>query len=90
MALLQNHPNPFNAATVISYYLPSPAQVSLKICSLAGQEIRTLHAGRQAAGTHRIWWDGKGANGLPVPSGVYLYRLEAGTMVQTKQMTVLR
>ena len=90
VALLQNHPNPFNASTVISYYLPSPAQVSLRICNLAGQEITTLQAGHQAAGAHQIWWDGKDANGRPVPSGVYLYRLEAGTAVQTRQMTVVR
>lgn len=88
--LQQNHPNPFNAATAVSYTLFRPDYVTLKICNLLGEEVITLVAGQQAAGTHRIGWDGKDAKGLPVPSGMYLYRLEAGSAVQTRQMVVVR
>jgi len=88
--LLQNHPNPFNSSTLISYTLPEPARVRLQVYNLLGQQVATLAEGYQQAGSYQVRWDGKDKHGHPVPSGVYLYRLQAGELKQTRRMTVLR
>ena len=88
--LYQNYPNPFNASTVIRYVLTGPTEVSLKIYNITGKEIITLAEGHQPAGTYQLIWDGKDSNGQPVPSGVYFYRLERESLVQTKAMSVVR
>jgi hypothetical protein len=88
--LAQNHPNPFNPSTTITYRLPADGRVSLKVYNLLGQEVRTLVSGRQAAGTHSAGWDGKDNLGKAVASGVYLFRLEAGGMVKSRKMMLLK
>jgi len=64
--------------------------VSLKIYNIAGREIVTLANGFQSTGTYQPMWEGKDSNGQPVPSGVYFYRLERESLVQTKAMSVVR
>jgi hypothetical protein len=81
----QNYPNPFNPTTVIGYALPSTATVTLKVFNVLGQEVATLVNGVEAAGTHRAVLDGKG-----LASGVYIYRLQAGTFSATKSMVLLK
>ncbi len=76
--LHQNYPNPFNPATSIEFALPTAGIVKLSIYDLLGREVRTLVAGWMPAGWHRVQWDGTDSAGKAVPSGVYLYRLEAG------------
>lgn len=88
--LEQNYPNPFNPSTMISYVLPVESNVVIEIYNLLGQQLRTLVSGKQPAGEFKIAWDGHDANGRAVSSGVYLYRLQAGTFVETKKMTLLR
>lgn len=88
--LRQNHPNPFNAQTTISYQLPGDAVVELAIYDLRGQQVRLLGNGSQARGQHSLMWDGRDDSGRPVPSGIYYYRLEAGDRILTKRMTLMK
>jgi len=79
--LLQNYPNPFQAGmatTQVHYELPVNSSVKISIYNVNGQLVRVLFNGRQSAGRYNATWDGKTIDGTPVPSGVYLVRLEAG------------
>jgi len=91
--LAQNYPNPFNPTTAISYHL-SPqggiSDVTLTIYNVQGQAIRTLVHTKQTPGAYQTVWDGLNDEGLMVSSGVYLYRLRAGTFVETKKMILAR
>ncbi len=88
--LLQNHPNPFNAGTVIKYEIPQTGPVSLKIYNLAGQEILEMVNAVQSPGRYQINWDGRDSFGKTVPSGIYICRIQAGTFVQTQRMIMVR
>ncbi|HXG37213.1 MAG TPA: T9SS type A sorting domain-containing protein [Bacteroidota bacterium] len=86
--LSQNYPNPFNPATVISFTLPDVGtrhDVSLRVFNMLGQEVATLVNGEMEAGYHQVQWQAEG-----LPSGVYFYRLEAGSFVETKKMMLVR
>jgi hypothetical protein len=84
-ALLQNYPNPFNPATTISFSLPSKGFVSLKVFDLVGREVATIVSEEMSAGNYTKRWN---ANGMP--SGVYFYRLQAGSFSETKKLVLLR
>lgn len=84
-ALEQNYPNPWNPSTTIRYTLPEGSQVRLDIVDLLGRTVRELAIGHQEAGSHSVTLDASGLS-----SGVYLYRLRAGDMVQTKTMVLLK
>ena len=88
--LSQNYPNPFNPETVIEYQLPAAGRVSLKIYDMMGREVRTLVQGEQPAGYHRVQWDGRDQDGKKLNSGVYLYRIEAGSFSQTRKVVLLK
>jgi uncharacterized protein (DUF362 family) len=92
--LLPNIPNPFNPSTKIIYRLPDRAQVILTVYSMHGERIRVLEQGMRPVGQHYVFWDGADANGQPVASGLYLYRLEAtsgsGRFVKSAKMTLVR
>ncbi len=82
----QNYPNPFNPSTKINYTLPVTGNVTLKIYNILGQEIRTLINNElKTAGKYTIDF-----NASNLPSGVYLYRLQAGDFVQVKKMMLLK
>lgn len=83
--LAQNYPNPFNPSTVISYQLPSNVRVSLEVFDVLGRLVETLVNTRQSAGPHSVVF-----NAANLPSGVYLYRLEAGTYHDTKTLLLLK
>lgn len=89
-ALAQNRPNPFNPSTEISFSLPKPAEVTLVIYNLLGENVVTLAEGLRAAGTHAVMWDGRDKNGGAVASGVYFYRLDAGEFSATRKMLLLK
>jgi GH35 family endo-1,4-beta-xylanase len=89
-ALSQNYPNPFNPMTVISYQLPGGNSVKLSIYNLLGQRLRTLVDSYQSAGEHSLVWDATDAKNMPVSSGVYFYRLEAGGWMLQKKMVLIR
>ncbi len=84
-AVNQNYPNPFNPSTVISYQLSANSYVTLKVYDVLGREVATLANQRQNAGSYTVTFDaGK------LPSGVYFYRLTAGSMTETKKMLLIK
>jgi hypothetical protein len=92
-ALAQNYPNPFNPITTIQYSVKgdqSSPYVSLKIFNLLGQQVRTLVDGDRDSGYYSVTWDGRDDRGREVPSGVYFYRLIAGTFSGTKKMVLMK
>ena len=90
-ALNQNYPNPFNPTTTISYQLPDDnTQVRLAIYSSTGQMVRTLVDGTQDAGVYSMTWDGRNDRGIPVSSGVYLYRISTDKFAQVKKLMIMR
>ncbi len=88
--LLQNYPNPFNPETNITFALPRATQVTLTIYNVLGQKVRTLVNGFLEARVHTVRWDGKDDRGVAVPSGFYIYRLEAGDFTGAKRMLLIR
>lgn len=89
--LLGNAPNPFNPSTRIRYELPiDGAPVRLTIHDLGGRLVRTLVDEAQAAGGHVAPWDGRDDAGQPVAGGVYVYRLSAGSSVESRKMVLLK
>ncbi len=84
-ALSQNYPNPFNPTTRIEYAVPNNSLVTLKVYNVLGQEVATLFSGQQTAGTHYATFDGS-----KLPSGVYFYRLQAGSIQITKKLMLLK
>ena len=88
--LAQNVPNPFNPSTTIAFGLKERSRVSLRIYDAAGRLVATLLDGTRPAGRYSIEWDGRGADGVNAASGVYFYRLRAGTFEETKKMILLR
>ena len=89
-ALQQNYPNPFNPTTNIVYELPVGAKVKLEVFNILGQKVRTLVNKDQAIGQHQIQWDGNDDLGLKVGSGIYIYRLDAGTFTESRKMLLLK
>lgn len=84
-ALYQNFPNPARDVTVIRYAVASDAKVSLKVCNIAGQTVKTLVDEHQAPGFYSVSWKPEGS-----ANGVYFYRLTAGDFSQTRKMVVLK
>ncbi len=89
-SLEQNYPNPFNPTTKIPYSLPRGSDVTLEVYNLLGQRVRTLIDGYRQAGAHIVEFDGNNDNGATVSSGVYFYRIKAGTFSVTRKMTLLK
>ncbi len=86
LTVYQNHPNPFNPSTQITFALPSAQKVTLKVFDLNGKEVATLlHNEQKVAGVHEVIFDAK-----HLPSGVYLYKFQAGQYAETKKMILLR
>ena len=90
ITLEQNQPNPFNPATRIRFAVPQRTAVRLDIYNAAGQLIVTLIDDLVEAGEHAVVWDGRDANGTPAASGVYIYRLQADMVVNSKKMLLLK
>jgi hypothetical protein len=86
----QNYPNPFNPSTTIAYALPTRAHVTIEILNVLGQAVRKLVDEDVAAGNHLVFWDGTTSSGHAVSSGVYFYRLIAGTNIATRKMLLLK
>jgi hypothetical protein len=83
--LQQNYPNPFNPTTTIRYAVPERNLVTLTVFNVLGQQVRLLVSDEQEAGFHDVKFDGLG-----LASGMYLYRLQAGSYVETKKLLLLR
>lgn len=90
-ALHQNYPNPFNPTTVVMYDLDVASHVNLEIFNVLGQKVSTLVDEFQQEGHHAVQWGGNDDSGAPVATGVYFYRINAGTSkVETKKMMLLK
>lgn len=86
--LNQNYPNPFNPSTIISYQLPVSGYVSLKLYNVLGKEVASLINNEwKEAGSHNYSLLIENSS---LPSGVYFYRLQSGSYVQTKKMLLLK
>ncbi len=88
--LSQNYPNPFNPITKVKFALPVDAHANLEIINVLGQRVVTLIDGHLKAGYHSVQWDGTNTAGSKIASGVYFYRLTAGTYTSTKKMMLLK
>lgn len=88
-ALSANYPNPFNPETTISYDLKEPAQVRLDIFNLKGQLIKTLVNDAQTAGSYHIVFTAIDDKGGKLSSGIYFYRLKAGSYSKTRKMMLI-
>jgi hypothetical protein len=89
-SLSKNYPNPFNPSTTINFEIPVRAKVALKIYSILGKEIATLVNQEYAPGSYHAVWNGRSANGGPVTSGVYIYRLITDKFSQSGKMMLLK
>lgn len=85
-----NYPNPFNPSTTLQYGLKENTHVVLTIYNMLGQEVRTLVNEVQTAGYKAVQWDGKNNAGTQVPSGIYIYKLQAGSFVSSKKMLLVK
>jgi beta-glucosidase len=83
--LFPNYPNPFNPSTTIKYQIPQTSLVTLKVFDILGREIAFLVNEEKSVGTYNIQWDASTRS-----SGVYFYRLHAGSFIETKKMILLK
>lgn len=88
--LLQNYPNPFTTSTTISFNISEPSHVSLKIYNMLGHEVKVLMDGYRQEGNHSVLWEGTNADGLPVGSGMYFYRMTASDQTKAGKTLLLR
>ncbi len=89
-SLLPVHPNPFRGSARIEYSLAAKGRVRLSVYNVSGQLVRELVNQIQSPGRYSASWDGRNQKGHKVPSGVYFYRLQAGTFSDTKKAVVVR
>jgi hypothetical protein len=85
IVLRQNYPNPFNPATIISYELPQQAHVRLDVYDMTGRHVAELVNEQASAGRHQVSF-----NAMNLSSGVYMYRLQAGGTVLSRQLTLIK
>ena len=81
----QNYPNPFNPVTTIPFEVKEPGRVVLKVFDLLGRHVQTVVDGRHAPGRYQVRFDARG-----LPSGVYVYQLEAGSYRARKTMLLFK
>ena len=84
--LYQNYPNPFNPKTTIEYEVPEKSFVTIKIYDILGREVQTLvNNEEKVRWRYKVTFDAS-----TLASGVYFYRIQAGSFVETKKMVVLK
>lgn len=81
----QNYPNPFNPVTTIRYALPEASTVTLAVYDVMGRQVARLVDSSMNAGTHEATFDASG-----LPSGVYFYRIQAGSFMETRRMVLMK
>ena len=84
-ALKQNYPNPFNPTTMIKFGIPEASHVKLAIFDVTGREVELLVSENMAAGTYSVDW-----NAVNLSTGIYFYRIEAGSFVDVKKMILIK
>ena len=90
VTLYQNVPNPFNPTTTIRYFIPTATSITLRIFDATGRAVRDLVDDRVPPGDHEVRWHGLNNHGQRVSSGIYFYRLIAGSAAETKKMVLLK
>jgi hypothetical protein len=93
--LYRNYPNPFNPSTTINYSIPKQSYVTLKVYDLLGEEIETLVNEEKPAGNYQVKFSAKGGsayggNAANLPSGVYFYKIQAGSFNQVRKMMLIK
>lgn len=88
--LAQNHPNPFNPQTEISYILPSAGEVTLTVYNILGEQVTVLVDSYQSAGEKHVIWNGRDDSGRHASTGVYFYVLRAGDSSLSRTMSLVR
>jgi flagellar hook assembly protein FlgD len=88
--MLQNYPNPFNPSTTIQYELPATGEVTVEVYNMLGERIVTLVNEAKEAGYHQVEWNGRDGNQRTVASGVYFYRIHAGSFSNVMRMLLLK
>ena len=88
--LSQNYPNPFNPTTTIRYDLPEAGPVSIVVYNTFGEEVARLVDGDRPAGFHEAVWDGRNLSGVQVSTGVYFYRIDAGSFREVRKMVLMK
>jgi hypothetical protein len=88
--LSENHPNPFDSRTAISYALPARERVRLNVYDVNGRVVKSIVSGEINAGWHTVQWDGKDDAGREVTSGVYFLRFETRDIKQTRKILLIR
>ena len=86
----QNYPNPFNPNTKISYEIPKESDVRLAIFNIRGELVTWIVDCRSHPGYYEVEWDGKNERGSSVASGIYFYRIQAGSYVKTMKMVLMK
>ena len=86
----QNFPNPFNPVTTLEYSIPENMVVQVTIYDNMGRLVKNLFNASQRAGTNRIQWNATDNMNQPVPTGMYIYRIQAGNQVETNKMIYLK
>jgi len=94
-ALLQNYPNPCNPSTWIPYKLHDAGKVTIKIYNILGNRIRKYELGHQHAGEYlsadlALYWDGKNEQGIEVPSGIYIYQIDAKDFTAFNKLIIMK
>ena len=90
-ALHENFPNPFNPETQIRFSIGGEEAVKLIIYDMMGRQVQTLINGDSfSAGYHIVNWNGLDSKGQKVPSGVYIYRIKAGSFIADKKMLLVK
>jgi len=84
-SLTQNYPNPFNPTTTISFSLPSKSFVSLKVFDILGRDVASIISEEMSAGNYSRQWKAD-----KMSSGIYFYRLQAGSFIETKKLVLLK
>ncbi len=88
-SLSQNYPNPFNPSTSVDLTVPAACHWNMSIINMNGQIVKH-YEGDAEPGVTTIVWDGTGFDGRTVATGIYLYKIEAGTFTDTKKMIMLK
>jgi len=89
-ALYPNFPNPFNPTTEIRYNIPDDVHVQLIVYNLEGRKIKTLVDEFSTSGYKKVIWDSTNEDGMQVASGVYFYKMTAGSFSDMKKMVILK
>jgi len=84
-SLAQNYPNPFNPGTTIKFTLPDQGFVTLNVYNILGEDVANIISEELDAGNYKYDW-----NATSLPSGIYLYRIQAGSYIETKKMVLMK